>query len=489
MHDAIIIGAGMSGICAAIRLRQAGFDDIRILEKSDGFGGTWRDNVYPGCACDVPSHLYSFSFALNPDWSRRYPPQREILDYFERVARDHGLQDILQTGAEVAAARWDADGACWTVTLADGQVMRARTLIAATGQLNRPQAPDFPGRDSFAGPAVHSARWPRDMDLAGKRVGIVGVGPSAIQIIPHAARAAAHLTVFQRTPNYVFDRKDRPFSPRAKWLFRHAPGLMRAYRNAIYWRLEANFAGFGKSAAMARLLTAMCRKKLEREVADPGLREKLWPRYPVGCKRILILDEYLPVFARDNVTLETDGIARVHPDGIETAAGSRHRLDVIIWATGFKTTGFLAPMEIAGVDGASLQARWRDGAEAYLGVTVPGFPNFFMLYGPNTNLGHNSIIFMVERQVEYVVRLLRSMRARAIAAIDLRPDVMDAFNARLQADLAGTAWAADCASWYKTADGRITNNWSTWTVAYWRRTRKAGLEDFNALAPAARPAL
>jgi cation diffusion facilitator CzcD-associated flavoprotein CzcO len=482
--DALVVGAGMSGLLAAIRLRQAGYGKVRILEKSDELGGTWSSNRYPGCACDIPSHFYSYSFAPNPDWTRAYPQQAEILKYFGRVADQYGLRPHIGFNAEVASAAFDEEEGCWTVTMKDGAALRARILILATGQLSRPAIPRIEGADSFEGRAFHSAQWDESYDIQGKRVAVIGSGPSAAQIIPAIAPAVAKLVVFQRTPNWFYPRGDRPYRRFEQLLFRHMPGYARLHRAMIYLQRESLYAGFRQGSLAARFLDRTVRKIMNRQVADPTLRARLTPDYPPGCKRIIVSDDFLPTVQRDNVVLESDPVARFTPTGIVTANGTAHDVDLIVYGTGFRSTEFVAPIEVTGAGGVSLGQRWADGAEAYCGTTVAGFPNMFILYGPNTNLGHNSIIFMVEQQVAHMMRLVETLFRRGLRSVGVKEAAMAAYNERLQADLGSSVWKTGCRNWYMTEQGKITNNWPHSTIAWRKRTRRLDLDDFE-LVPGA----
>jgi cation diffusion facilitator CzcD-associated flavoprotein CzcO len=477
--DAIIIGAGMSGICAAYQLKKAGYKDLVILEKSDGVGGTWHDNIYPGSGCDVPSHLYSYSFALNPNWSRVFSRQDEIKAYFEKCVDDFGLRPALELNTEVASAQFDDTSQTWRVEAKDGRKWHSRYIVMGVGQLNRPQIPALPGLENFQGPKFHSARWDFNVDLKGKNVAVVGTGASAVQFVPEVAKEAATVHLFQRSPNWMIARGDKAYKPWVKWMFRHIPGLMRLYRSWIYWKLEARFAGFHKGALIGHVLKAEASKTLNREIKDPDLKAKLTPDFPVGCKRILISDDYYAALAQDHVSVITSPIKNIEANAVVTEDGTRHPTDVMIFGTGFKTTGFLAPMEITGHGGKKLDDVWQDGAEAFRGTTVSGFPNMFILYGPNTNLGHNSIIFMVERQVEYMMKLLHRMKHLGAASVDVKKDVMDRYNADVQEQLKNSVWDADCGNWYKTKSGKITNNWPSWTVAYWWTMRQPDYTAFE----------
>jgi cation diffusion facilitator CzcD-associated flavoprotein CzcO len=469
--QAIIIGAGMSGLLAAIRMKQAGIDFV-VLEKSLEVGGTWLDNCYPGSGCDVPSHLYSYSFAGNPHWSRLYARQPEILDYFRDQANRFQLRPHLCLGVEVAGADWDEASARWTVISTDGNRWRAPVLIVATGQLNRPRTPDLPGRKSFAGAQIHTARWHEDVPIAAKRVGVIGTGASAIQIVPEIAQEVAHLAVFQRSPHWIVPRMDAPIKPRTKRLFAGIPLLRKAFRALIWRRLEATHTAIAEpGGAKAREMEQIARDYLAATVPDPDLRQALTPDFPIGCKRTLVSDDYYPALVRDNVTLETRAIDRIEPAGVRLADGTLLELDTIVWATGFETHGFVAPIAINGPDGSLAQA-WAEGASAYRGTAVAGFPNLFLLYGPNTNLGHNSIIFMVERQMEYALPAILKLARGEARRVAVRPEAHEAYNRALQARLATTSWAAGCGSWYKTDDGVMPNNWAGNTAEFARLMKR-----------------
>jgi cation diffusion facilitator CzcD-associated flavoprotein CzcO len=476
-----IIGAGHSGLCMGMRLKQAGLREFVILEKAPTLGGTWRDNTYPGASCDAPSFLYSFSFAQKTDWSRRFAWQSELLGYSTELAIRHGLLPHCRFNAEVARVAYDDTANTWTLTCTDGTVVVADFVVAGVGQLNRPSTPAIPGLASFAGAQFHSAQWNHGADLAGKRIAVIGNAASAVQFVPQIAPLAAQLTIFQRSANWLMPRKDRLYAPRTQRLLTRFPALAKLYH-------DAQWLFFGEMQLtplmkQVRPVQALARLKslahLRRQVHDPVLRAKLVPDYPIGAKRVLFNDDYYPTLSRPNVELVTDGIERIEPEGVRCKAGRLHAADVIIFATGFKSTDFLAPMQITGRGGLDLRQEWARGARAYLGVTVTGFPNFFMLYGPNTNLGHNSILVMIEAQVGYILDALGKMRARGLRCIDVRRDVLDAYNRGLQRDLARSVWATTGASWYKLADGTITNNWPHSTLRYRRLLRAANLEDYE----------
>ncbi|KVZ08714.1 alpha/beta hydrolase fold domain-containing protein [Burkholderia stagnalis] len=476
---AIIIGAGFAGIGMAIALQRAGMHDFVILERAHDVGGVWRDNSYPGAACDVPSHLYSFSFEPNPRWSRTFAPQAEIHAYLQHCARKYGLARHLRFGAEVAHARYDEPHALWRVTLADGTELSAALLVSGTGQLSRPALPTLPGMETFRGHAFHSAHWDHAYPLAGKRVAVVGTGASAIQFVPAIAGAVKSLTVFQRSPAYLMPRPDRPYRRWEQALFRRLPWAMKLHRAAIYLRYESRAIAFTRlNGLMDVAVGRPFRKLLARQVPDAALRERLTPDYPIGCKRILLSSDYLAAIARPNVELVTQGIRRVTEHGIETADGTHHPVDAIVYGTGFAATEFLSPMRITGRGGLDLNDAWRRGAQAYLGMTVPGFPNFFMLYGPNTNLGHNSIVYMLESQIAHVMRCVRAMRQAGASAIDVDAGRYRRYNVHVQQRLAGSVWSG-CKSWYVDASGHNSTNWPGFTLTYRWLARRSGLAAYR----------
>lgn len=468
----LIIGSGFGGLGLAIRLKRAGIDRFTILEQSDALGGTWRDNAYPGAACDVPSILYSFSFEQKTDWTRKWSPQPEIRQYMEDCARRNDLLRHIRFGVRVTGARFDEAAGTWTVRTADGEELVAEVLVSGVGQLHVPHLPAIPGLESFRGPCFHSARWNHAVDLAGRRIGVIGNAASAIQLIPQIAPQARQLTIFQRSANWMIRRGDRAYRPWEHWVFAHLPFVTALYRFWLWVRGELFLYPVMRRRGWAsRAMTDQCRKHIDETVADPALRRVLTPDYPVGGKRILIADDFYPTLNRDDVAVVTAAIERVVEDGVITADGRHHPLDVVILATGFKTNPFLASLRIEGLGGRVLAEDWAHGARAYYGITVAGYPNFFMLYGPNTNLGHNSIIFMLECQIAYIMGALETLERDDLAYLDLQPVMMDAYNAEVQAALRDSAWAAAGDSWYKDAEGHITNNWPWSTFVYWLRTR------------------
>ena len=478
----LVIGAGFGGLGMAIALAREGEHDVVLLEKGTDVGGVWRENTYPGAACDVPSHLYSFSFEPNPRWSRTYSPQAEILDYLRHCADKYAVRGKIRFGCEVTGAAFDEARALWRVEWRDAQgcahAGHARALVSAVGLLSRPALPAVPGLATFGGPVFHSAQWRHDVALAGRRVAVIGTGASAIQFVPQIAREAAQLTVFQRTPAYILPRPDRAYSERERRRFARWPALMAAHRALIYATHDLRAVGFTRLRWMMDIVGGMpARRLLKAQVPDAALRDKLTPRYPVGCKRILISNDWLPTFSRPNVELVTDPIEAVTPTGVRVAGGREIGVDAIVLGTGFAASEFLAPMTIRGRGGASLNDAWANGAQAWLGISVPGFPNFFMVYGPNTNLGHNSIVFMLESQAAHVMRCLRRLRDERGSTIEVATPPFERYNARLQRRSRQTVFAG-CTSWYVDAHGRHTVNWPGFTTTYRWLTRHAGLADY-----------
>ncbi|MEV4410703.1 NAD(P)/FAD-dependent oxidoreductase [Catellatospora sp. NPDC049609] len=466
-----IIGAGFGGIGAAIRLRGAGFHDLLVFDRGDEVGGTWRDNSYPGCACDVPSHLYSFSFARNPGWSRSFSPQPEIWDYLRRCADEHGVRPHLRLGHEVHGAAWDPDAQVWRLDTSHGPYS-AEVLIAAGGPLTEPSLPDLPGLADFRGETFHSARWRHDLDLTGRRVAVIGTGASAVQFVPRIAPQAGHLTLFQRTPAWVLPRRDRRITALERRLFRSAPLTHRLVRAGVYWGRELQAVAFLRPALM-RLGQAMARRHLRRSVADPALRERLTPRYTMGCKRVLLSNDFYPTLARDDVDLVTEPITRVTAGAVVTADGRAHPVDTIVFGTGFHVTDLPMARTIRGADGRTLAEHWDGSMYAYRGTAVAGFPNLFLLLGPNTGLGHNSVVFMIECQLDYLLGALRHLAASGAAAIEPDPDAQRAYNVELDRNMAGTVWTTGgCRSWYLDAHGRNSTLWPGFTWSYWLRTRR-----------------
>ena len=485
--SAVIIGAGFGGLAAAVELRRRGVHDITVLEKADRVGGVWRDNTYPGAACDVPSSLYSFSFAPNPSWQRRYAEQPDILGYIEGVADREGLTRLVRTGTEVLGADWDDDACRWQVRArpADGTTTTysADLLVSAVGQLSRPSIPALPGMGTFAGPAFHSAEWDHDVDLTGKRVVVVGTGASAIQFVPHVQRRAAHVTVLQRSAPYVVPKPDRAYRALHHRAFRKAPVTQAFGRELTRNLSEMLNQALAEQTAFTKAFLVAFKLHLRHQVKDPTLRAKLIPDYPVGCKRLLFSNDWYPALTQPNVEVVTEAVTEVTPEGIRSADGALHEADVIIYGTGFRATEFLRPMRIVGRNGQDLHEEWADGAHGYLGMTVPGFPNFFMVYGPNTNLGGSSILSMIECQTGYLGQAAAALADGSVRRVEVRREVSDRYDHEMQERLSESVWTSGCASWYQTPGGRVTTNWPGQVKEYRERTETFEPADYHCLEP------
>ena len=465
-----ILGTGFSGLGIAIRLKQRGYDDFVLIEQAADVGGTWRDNTYPGCACDVPSNLYSFSFALNPHWSRVFPPQREILDYLRRCAGRYGILPHIRWNSELLDASWNEDHQCWHISTTQGQ-LTADMLILGNGPLSEPSLPPIPGIERFEGTMFHSACWNHDYDLTGKRVAVIGTGASAVQFVPQIQPLVGHLSLFLRTPPWILPRQDRPVPDWKKMMFRILPITQRLMRTRIYLRLELVALALVYWPAMLESFERLSKRHLARQVSDAALREKLTPRYSMGCKRILLSDDFYPALTQPNVEVITDRIREVRANSIVTGDGREREVDTIICGTGFHVTNAQLPQHVYGRGGQSLADRWHAGLSAYLGTTVSGFPNLFLLIGPHTGLGHNSMVYMIESQINYILDCLRTMDRRNLRAVEVRPDVQEAFDMEMQRRMRGTVWTSGCTSWYLDANGRNTTLWPGFTFEFRRKTR------------------
>jgi cation diffusion facilitator CzcD-associated flavoprotein CzcO len=449
-----IIGAGFAGIGAAIQLQKEGIHSFEIFERAGEIGGTWRDNTYPGAACDVPSHVYSFSFELNPEWSRGFAESGEIQDYLLRCVEKHGLRKRLRLKTEIVEARFDEGAGLWTLRTGQGEEIRARAVISAVGGLVDPKLPDIKGIESFRGEIFHTARWDHGCELAGRNVAVIGTGASAVQVVPAIAPMVRRLSVFQRTAAWVMPKRDHRISERTKRFFRRFPALMRGWRWLLYWLSEAMGPMIILDAPrLKRLPQAASLRHLEHCVRDPELRRKLTPHFQFGCKRILISDDYWPAFERENVELVCEGISEIREDGILTADGVLHPADVIVLATGFALGLASAPFPVTGRDGRTLDEAWSRGAVAYKGVCVSGFPNWFILMGPNTGPGHTSVLVYTESQIAYALQAIRKLRSEGVRFLDVRQEVQDRYNAGLQRRMRHTSWTSGCNSWYLSEDG------------------------------------
>lgn len=480
----IIVGAGFAGLGMAIRLKQEGIHDFTILERADRLGGTWRDNTYPGIACDIPAPLYSYSFEPNPGWSRLFAPQDEILAYLERCADKYGVRPHIRFGTAVTGASFDERSGLWSITTSQGSTLTARVLVSGSGHaLTQPVYPDVPGRERFRGKTMHSSRWDHGYSLAGKAVAVVGTGASAIQIVPSIAADVGRMHVFQRTAAWVQPKPDRPFSEREQQLMRDRPYLQTLLRRAIYWVFESTAVGYVVEPRINRLRELACLRFLRQNVSDPVLRAKLTPNFRLGCKRILVSSDYYRVLQQDNVELVTDPIAELREHSIVTSDGQERPLDAIVYATGYEAADVKPPFPMLGRAGNDLAQAWKAEVRAYAGTTVSGFPNAFLLVGPNTTLGHSSMIFMMESQFAYVVDAIRTIRERRLKYVDVRRDVEDRYNDELQKRLAGTVWnRGGCASWYLSHTGRNTVTWPGFTFEFRLKMRRFDAESY-VLAP------
>jgi cation diffusion facilitator CzcD-associated flavoprotein CzcO len=479
--DVLIVGAGFSGLCMGIKLLEAGMNSFLIIEKSQDIGGTWWDNRYPGCACDIPSHLYSFSFAPSTEWTRMYPGQQEIHDYLKRCVEQYGLAPYLRLNTRFCEAVWDESDGVWNATAGDGLHIRARVLVSGMGALHVPRYPELKGLDRFKGPAFHSSTWDYNVNLGGKNVAVVGTGASAIQFVPQIAPRVGKLHLFQRTPPWIVPRLDFAFSEKWRRRFRSIPITRWALRQYIFWRQEIRVLGFLGNETFRKKVEGIALRYLARRIKDPKLRGAMTPNYQLGCKRVLVSDDYYPTFDRSNVELVTDGIAEVREHSIVTRDGVQRPIDVLIYGTGFRATEPLIGCRVVGKGGVEIHDAWKQRMSAYLGVTVSGFPNFFMLLGPNTGLGHNSVVLMIEAQVRYTMKCLKLMKRRKQRVLEVRPEIQQSFVQEIYRRMARTVWqSGGCNSWYQDqTTGEITAIWPGSVVSYLRRTRSVSPSDYE----------
>jgi cation diffusion facilitator CzcD-associated flavoprotein CzcO len=470
-----IIGTGFAGLAAAIEFKKHGHEDIVIFERSSEVGGVWRENTYPGAACDVPSPLYSFSFEPNPTWPRRYSQQPDILAYLRATAEKYDVLRHIRFETEVTTAEFNENLNQWTIVTDTGDVVETDVLVSAVGQLSRPALPDIEGRESFEGDAFHSAEWDHSVELTGKRVAVIGTGASAIQLVPEIQPRVAKLSLFQRSAPYLLPRFDTAFSAVHHKFFERLPIIQKTERAAWWMVAESLSVAFLYSERLSRFVTALSRWHMKRQLKSPDLLAKVWPDYAVGCKRILFTSNYLPALRQPNVTVESERIEEITPEGVLTSDGSVHEVDVIIYATGFTASDFLAPMKILGQGRRDLRAQWSDGARAYLGVSVPHFPNLFLMYGPNTNLGAGSIVYMLESQADYIRQAVDGLQGGD--ALVVRAEVEDRYDVENQARLKDGVWSK-CTSWYRGTNGRVSTNWSGTSSQYRRRMKRFDVTDF-----------
>jgi cation diffusion facilitator CzcD-associated flavoprotein CzcO len=481
-----VVGAGFGGVGAAAMLRRAGYDDVVVFERGERVGGVWHHNTYPGAACDVPSHLYEFSFAPNPRWSRRYSPQAEIQSYLEDVARRYGVLERVRTGTEVRAAQWSEERGGWLIATSAGEY-EADVLITACGQLSVPSVPPIPGLERFQGPAFHTAQWRHDVDLAGNRVAVIGTGCSAIQVVPSIQPFVSHVDVFQRSPGWTIARMDFAYSERTKRLLERFPALQRLDRASIFAFHEFAAAAMTSKPWLRPVFRAMCRFQITRQIKDPELRRKVTPTDEIACKRVMVTDDWYTTLTKPNVSLVTERVAEVTEGGVRTADGVEHPADVLVLATGFKTHGFVAPMEITGPGGRTLSEQWAGVPRAYLGLSVPGFPNMFLIYGPNTNGGSGSVIYTIEAGVGHVIAALRELERARAHRIEVRREAADAFDGELRAALRGTVWHTGCTNWYVDENGNDPNQWPWLWSTYRRRTETIAPGAYSMSARAGSP--
>ncbi|NEA31133.1 NAD(P)/FAD-dependent oxidoreductase [Streptomyces sp. SID13031] len=469
-HRIVVIGTGFAGIGMAVRLKQAGYHDFVVLERADDVGGTWRDNTYPGCRCDVPSHLYSFSFAPNPDWSRTFSPQPEIEAYLQKVTDGFRVRPHIRFGHAVESAHWQGDH--WLIHTSQGD-FTAEVLLSGMGPLAEPSIPKLPGIESFEGEVFHSAQWNHDLDLSGRKVAVIGTGASAIQFVPAIQPDVEELHLFQRTPPWLMPRPDRKITALERRIYRAFPLAQKAARAAVYWSRESTVLAFAKLPRLMKLGQRVAERHLREQVRDPELRAKLTPDFTLGCKRVLLSADYYPAVAQPNVDVVTDAITEVTPTGIVTDDGVKHEVDTIIYGTGFRVTDLPVMDMLHGRDGKTLREAWVNGMEAHLGTAIAGFPNFFLLIGPNTGLGHSSMVFMIESQVAYILDALRTMDADGLREVEVRPEVQREFVDGVRSSMRNTIWTrGGCTSWYLDSEGRNTTLWPSFTFKFRQLTRR-----------------
>lgn len=481
-----IIGAGPGGLALGIFLRKAGFDDFTIFDREDGVGGTWRINTYPGLACDVKSHLYSYSFDLNANWSRMWPVQSEILEYFEECAQRYRLADNLVLNTEIVSARWDSAGNTWSLTTATGERHTFDIVVSAVGVFTQPVMPDLVEEEPFTGTVMHTARWDHSLDLRGARVAVLGTGSTASQLIPEVAKDAAKVYSVQRSPTWVLPKPDRPYTAREKWLFAHIPFAKKFYRTRLWLRSESNISVIENGSDKTQEFKGIALRNLEANIADEDLRRRLTPEHPLGCKRLVFATDYLQTLNQPHVDVVSSPARALRAKSLVTEDGTELDVDVVLCATGYAAADYLGQIEVRGADDAALSHTWRDGAFAYLGMTVPGYPNFFMLYGPNTNVGSNSVIFMLEAQAHYIVRALKYMRRRKKSYIEVRSEVMSKFLARIDTWMQTTVWLTRCSNYFRAPNGRVVTQWPRSARDFWGMTRRFRPGDYVFEAPATR---
>jgi cation diffusion facilitator CzcD-associated flavoprotein CzcO len=472
-YSQLIIGSGFAGLCAAIKLKEAGENNFLILERNDNLGGTWYDNHYPGATCDVESHLYSYSFEPNPRWSMQFSPQEEILGYMEHCAKKYGLLPHLRLNSNITRAVFDDKSGTWNVETEAGEKYITKVLISCAGGLSQPSFPDIKGIDTFKGKMFHSAKWDKTYDFSNKTVAVIGTGASAIQIVPAIAPAVKQLYLFQRTPPWIMPKPDKVISSLRKWLYTNLPFTQRLYRGRLYWQHELMALGFIKNPGILKFASKLALRYLKKSVPDETLRAKLTPNYVMGCKRVLISNDYYPALMRSNVEVMTDSIQQINETGILTNEGKQRNIDALIIATGFQAAENVMRFELKGRNGLDMNEAWSNGAEAYLGTAVSGFPNFFLVVGPNTGLGHSSMILMIEAQVNLVIESIKALKQKNARFIDLKRDALVEYNKDIQQKLSKTVWQnGGCVSWYQMKNGKNVTLWPGFTFTFMKKTKK-----------------
>ncbi|WP_297824316.1 NAD(P)/FAD-dependent oxidoreductase [Mycobacterium sp.] len=479
-----IIGAGPGGLALGIMLSRAGFGDFTIFDREDGVGGTWRINTYPGLACDVKSHLYSYSFDLNAHWSRLWSGQPEILDYFQRSTDKHGLRPHLKLRTEIRSAQWNPDTQLWCLTTAAGERHHFNVVVSAVGLFTRPLLPDLIEQEPFTGTVMHSSRWDHSIPLEGKRIAVLGTGSTASQLIPELAKVADKVYSVQRSATWILPKPDRDYTRRERWAFAHLPFAKKLYRTRLWMRSESNISVIEHGSEKTEQFTAVALGLLEKTVDDEELRRKLTPDHPMGCKRLVFSSDYLPALTRPNVEVVTSPARYLRARSLLTEDGTEREVDLVVCATGYAAADYLGELDVSGEHGITLRQVWRDGAHAYLGMAVPGFPNFFMLYGPNTNVGSNSVIFILEAQARYLVRALRFLRRNRRRYVAVRPSALADFVAKVDRWMEGTVWTTQCSNYFRAPNGRVVTQWPRSARTFWGMTRRFRPADFRFEAPA-----
>ncbi len=473
-----VIGAGPGGLALGIFLKKAGFRDFTIFDREDGVGGTWRTNTYPGLACDVKSHLYSFSFDLNANWSRLWSGQPEILEYLEGCAQRYDLGPHLKLNTEVTSAAWDAESQTWQVNTSAGDEYRFNVLVSAVGIFNQPLLPDLEELEPFSGVVMHTAKWDHSVDLAGARVAVLGTGSTASQVLPEVAKVASHVYSVQRSPTWILPKPDRPYTNREKWVFAHVPFAKKFYRTRLWLRSESNISVIENGSDKTQEFKSIALKSLEANVSDEQLRDQLTPDHPLGCKRLVFATDYLQTLTQPHVDVVSSPAKALRSRSLVTHDGNEFHVDVVVCATGYAAADYLGQIDVVGENGVPLHEAWRDGAFAYLGMAVPGFPNFFMLYGPNTNVGSNSVIFVLEAQARYIVRALKHLRRQGKSYVSVRRDATADFVAKIDTWMEGTVWTTRCSNYFRVANGRVVTQWPRSARAFWGMTRRFRPSDY-----------